>query len=164
MVKPISLRLSGAEITRRARLTVAQAEGENRLRRNAKLAGLNALNACRRAFALDQAVNQKFMRERAREGTKIARVHHGGTATHCEQLMRDLREKDVELSEAQQWSLKHRMCATCETAGKIVTAEYVASVDGGWKSLCFHCYRDLLRALRATNSDLSQLKASRMMW
>ena len=78
--------------------------------------------------------------------------------------MRDLRAKDVELSEAQQWSLKHRTCATCEAGGKIVTAEFVVSVEGGWRSLCFHCYRDLVRALRATDSDLSQLKASRTMW
>ena len=68
------------------------------------------------------------------------------------------------LSEAQKWGLSNRTCATCETAGKIVTAEYVVSIEGGWKSLCFHCYRDLLRALRATDSDLNQLKASRMMW
>jgi len=73
-------------------------------------------------------------------------------------------EGNAPLSEAQRWSLSHRMCATCETAGKIVTAEYVASVDGGWRSLCFLCYRDLLRAMRAANSDLSQLKASRVAW
>ena len=78
--------------------------------------------------------------------------------------MRDFREKDVVLSEAQQWSLKHRTCAAREAGGKIVTAEFVVSIEGGWKSLCFHCYRDLLRALRANNSDLTQLKASRMMW
>ena len=77
--------------------------------------------------------------------------------------MQDLRIKDVELSDAQQWSLSHRTCATCESGGKIVAAEYVVSVEAGWKSVCFHCYRDLLRALRATDSDLSQLKA-RQVW
>ena len=78
--------------------------------------------------------------------------------------MRDMRDI-VPLSEAEKWGLSHRTCAACEVAGKIVTSEYVISVEGGWKSLCFHCYRDLLRALRASNSDLlSQLKVSRVIW
>jgi hypothetical protein len=78
--------------------------------------------------------------------------------------MRDLREI-VELPEDQKWALAHRTCATCEVAGKVVTAEYVVSVDGGWKSVCFHCYRDLFRALRAGNSErLSQLKVSQTPW
>ena len=73
MVRPISLRLSNADVIRRARLTVAQGEAESRLRRDAKLAGLNALNACRRAFALDQSTNQKFMPTSERE--KVQKLH-----------------------------------------------------------------------------------------
>jgi hypothetical protein len=67
MVRPVSLRLSNAAVIRRARLTVAQGEAEIRWHRDAKLAGLKALNACRRAFALDQATNQKFMPASERE-------------------------------------------------------------------------------------------------
>jgi hypothetical protein len=74
MVRPISLRLDKAAIIRRARLTVAAGEGESRLRRDAKLAGLKALNACRRAFALDQATNQKFMPASEREHVRKLHV------------------------------------------------------------------------------------------
>lgn len=73
MVRPISLRLNKASIIRRARLTAAQGELENSFRRDAKLAGLKALNACRRAFALDQVTNQKFMHTNERE--KVRKLH-----------------------------------------------------------------------------------------
>ena len=73
MVRPISLRLGRPDIALRARLTVAQGQAENRLRHDTKLAGANALNACRRAFALDQATNQKFMSASERE--KVQKLH-----------------------------------------------------------------------------------------
>jgi hypothetical protein len=73
MVRPISLRLDKASILRRARLTVAQGEGESRMRRNARAAGRKALDACRVAFSFDQAVNQKFMGASERE--KVQKLH-----------------------------------------------------------------------------------------
>jgi hypothetical protein len=73
MVRPISLRLEKAAVLRRARLTVAQSGAESRWRRDAKLAGLKALNACRRAFALDQVTNQKFMPASERE--EVRKLH-----------------------------------------------------------------------------------------
>ena len=73
MVRPISLRLDKAAVIRRARLTVEQGKLENDLRRDAKLAGLNALNACRKAFAFDQATNQRHMAASERE--KVQKLH-----------------------------------------------------------------------------------------
>jgi len=73
MVRPISLRLGKTDVIRRARLNVAQAEAESRLQRNAKLAGAAALDACRRAFAFDQATNQKSMPASERE--KVQKLH-----------------------------------------------------------------------------------------
>jgi hypothetical protein len=70
MVRPISLRLEKAAILRRARLTVAQSKAESRWRRDAKLADLKALDACRRAFILDQVTNQKFMPTNEREDVR----------------------------------------------------------------------------------------------
>lgn len=73
MVKPISLRLDKAAVVRRARLTLAQGEMEERFRRDAKFAGLKALNACRRAFALDLVTTQKHMPISERE--KVRKLH-----------------------------------------------------------------------------------------
>ena len=73
MVLPISLRLSKAQVLRRARLTVELGKAEAGFRWDAKLAGLKALNACRRAFALDQVANQKFMPASERE--KVRKLH-----------------------------------------------------------------------------------------
>jgi len=78
--------------------------------------------------------------------------------------MRDLREDITSsLPEDQRWGLTHRTCSICEVAGKIVTAEFVLSSEGGWSSVCFHCLRDLQRAAKESDPP-SQLKVNRMFW
>jgi hypothetical protein len=67
--KYISLHVNSKsfEIIQRARLTAARADQEQRTRNAAKLAGVRALVAVRRAFDLDEKTNFRFLPESKRE-------------------------------------------------------------------------------------------------